>query len=421
MAEYSRPRVSGNSHGCILRSRPRAPEVVTPRCFNEGMDHDVHALKETIDRLADAGPLVPADAESIEVLHRQFNRLEAVVTEATASFDASGEWAPDGAVNATGWLTERCHLARRHARTFVKRGRALRHLPGFARAWCNGDISSAHVDTVAGARNEVTEAALERDEQLLCDQATTLAYADFVKAVDYWRQRADPEGTELEDEERKGRRDVYLEQSFGGMWLGQMTLDPISGAIVSDELSALEHTLFEADWAKAKEDLGREPTIADLPRTSGQRRCDALVEMATRSKAAPADGRRPAPLFTVLVDFPTLAGRVCELAQGTVLAPGALLPWLDEALIERAVFGPKNRVEVAETARLFTGATRRAIELRDRTCTHPYCDRSASACQVDHIIPYADDGPTTQENGRLLCGPHNRMRNQGNQRPPPDG
>jgi len=44
------------------------------------MDHDVQALEESIDRLVDAGPLVPADAESIVALYRQFNRLEAVVT-----------------------------------------------------------------------------------------------------------------------------------------------------------------------------------------------------------------------------------------------------------------------------------------------------------------------------------------------------
>ena len=334
------------------------------------------------------------------------------------TFEASGDWAPDGAATATGWLTERCRVARKQARTFVKRGRELRCLPEFARAWSRGDITSAHVDTMAGARNEVTEAALVRDEKVLCDQAATLAYAQFAKAVGYWKQFADPNGTEDEDEERKGRRDVYLEQSFGGLWLGQMTLDPVSGAIVSEELTRLEHELFEADWSEAKERLGKEPGLTDLARTSRQRRADALVEMASRSKAMPKEARRPAPLFSVLVDYPTLSGRVCELAQGTVLAPGALLPWLDEAIIERAVFGPKNRVEVSETARLFTGATRRAIELRDRECTHPYCDRPASACQGDHIVPYVDDGPTTQENGRILCGFHNRLRNQ---RPPPDG
>jgi hypothetical protein len=121
----------------------------------------------------------------------------------------------------------------------------------------------------------------------------------------------------------------------------------------------------------------------------------------------------------VLVDFPTAAGRICELADGSVVSPGSLVPWLDRAHLERAVVGPEGRVEVGVTTRLFTGATRRAIELRDRECTHPYCDRSPSECEADHIIPYSAGGPTTQANGRLLCGFHNRLRNQ--RPPPPDG
>ena len=90
------------------------------------------------------------------------------------------------------------------------------------------------------------------------------------------------------------------------MWLGQMTLDPISGSIVADELNRLEHDLFEADCAQAKERLGRTARIDELARTSGQRRADALVEMATRSRTAPAEGTRPAPLFSVLVGYETL-------------------------------------------------------------------------------------------------------------------
>jgi hypothetical protein len=141
--------------------------------------------------------------------------------------------------------------------------------------------------------------------------------------------------------------------------------------------------------------------------------------MATRSRTAPAAGTRPAPLFTVLVGYETMHGRMCELAGGSrmVLSPGSLLPWLDQAYIERAVFTPKNRVEVSETSRFFVGATRRALEIRDRECTDPYCHESVERCQADHIIEWSQNGPTTQENGRLLCGFHNRMRNQ---RPPPD-
>ncbi|HEY1466936.1 MAG TPA: DUF222 domain-containing protein [Acidimicrobiales bacterium] len=380
------------------------------------MDHDIQTLQEAIDRLADAGPLVPADPESIEALMRQRARLDAVVTEAAASFDASGDWAPDGAKTAAAWLGRRCRIPTGQARTLIRRGRVLSHLPAYARAWSSGAINAAHVDTVAAVRNPSTEEALARDEQVLCEQATTLSFDRYVKAVSYWHQFADPDGIETSHDKRVASRDVYLEQSFDDMWLGHMTMDPLSGAVVSDELGRLEHELFEAEWAKAKERLGREPTVSDLERTAGQRRCDALAEMAKRSRTAPANGRRPAPLISVLVDFPTLAGRICELANGTVLPPGALLPLLDEAFIERAVYRPDNRVEVSETARLFTGATRRAIELRDRECTHPYCDLPASACQADHIIPYAEVGPTTQENGRLLCGFHNRLRNP---RPPP--
>jgi hypothetical protein len=253
---------------------------------------------------------------------------------------------------------------------------------------------------------------------MLVDQARTLRFEPFTRALGYWRQLADPDGTEERAERQRTRRDVYLENSFSGMWLGQMTLDPISGAIVSGELERLEQALFEADWKDAHAALGREPTINDLARTPSQRRADALVEMATRSATAPPNGRRPAPLFSVLVGYETLHGRICELAEGIPIAPGSLLAFLDEAFIERAVFTPAGRVEVSATARLFSGSTRRAIELRDQRCTHPICDRPAGVCQVDHIIPYAMGGPTTQENGRLLCGFHNRLRNQ---RPPPDG
>ena len=374
------------------------------------------ALTEAIDGLVGTGPAIGEDPESIVALERQLARLEAFVTSAVKAFDTSDAWAPDGARNASSWLAARCRLSKAQARAQVRRGRALRHLPAAARAWSDGDLTGAHVDAIAAVRRDATEAALDRDEDMLVGHAATLTHLSFTRALAYWEQLADPDGTEVEAEALRARRDVHLSSTFGGMWLGQMTLDPISGAIVSGELERLEREAFETDWAEARARLGREPRPGELSRTSGQRRADALVEMATRSRTAPADGRRPAPLFSVLVGYETLKGRVCELGQGIVTSPGSLVPWLDEAYIERAVFTPCRRVEVSATARLFTGATRRAVELRDRECSHPYCDRQAMECEVDHVVPHAAGGPTTQENGRLLCGFHNRLRNQ---RPPP--
>ena len=146
---------------------------------------------------------------------------------------------------------------------------------------------------------------MARDEAMLVAQAQELGFEDFTRVLEYWKQLADPDGAEASDKERKAARNVFLESSLGGMWLGQMTLDPISGSIVAGELNRLEHVLFEADCAQAKERLGRTGRIDELARTSGQRRADALVEMATRSRTAPADGIRPAPLFSVFVGYET--------------------------------------------------------------------------------------------------------------------
>jgi len=239
-----------------------------------------------------------------------------------------------------------------------------------------------------------------------------------MRTLAYWEQFADPDGTEAAAERQRSRRDVIVSESIGGMWLGKITLDPVSGTIVHNELDRIERAMFEADWAEATERLGHVPTVADLRRTPADRRADALAEMAVRSASCPDGARRPRPLFSVLVDYPTLHGRLCQLARGTVVTPGSLVPWLEAADIERAVFTPGGRVEVGHTTRLFTGATRRAIELRDRECTHPYCDEPAERCQVDHILEYRNGGLTTQANGRMLCAFHNRLRNY--ERPPPD-
>ena len=377
---------------------------------------ELDVLTAALDQLGRSDPSAYADQESIQALQRQLARLEAFTTEATAAFDTAGNWVPDGARNATAWLTTRCRLPRSQARRQVRRGRDLRHLPECAGAWADGDITGSHVDAVASLRNEATEETLARDETMLVDQARSLRFDRFIRAAAYWRQLADPDSADEDAERRRARRDVYLVKSFAGTWLGAMTLDPISGSIVSAELERLEAELFEADWAEAREALGRKPNLLHLARTPGQRRADALVEMATRSMTCPQDGRRPAPLFTVMVGYETLHGRICQLADGSVLTPGSLLRWLDQADLERAVFAPGRRIEVGATARLFSGATRRAIEVRDRECTHPYCDVPSRSCQVDHVQPWAEGGPTTQENGRLLCPFHNRLRNQ---RPPP--
>ena len=386
---------------------------------------ELEDFDEALEALIASGPEHYGDGESMEKLHSLEARFASFMTEATSAFEAGEQWAAEGAKTAASWIASRCRVPRAAAKRRVRLGRNLRHLPAVAEAWREGSIGEDAAKAIASARRHRTTAAMTRDEEMLVDQAKDLGFEDFARALEYWKQLADPEGAEASDMERQASRDVFLEPSIGGMYLGQMTLDPISGSIVAGELNRLEHDLFEADCAQAKEHLGRPARIDELARTSGQRRADALVEMATRSRRAPAEGIRPAPLFSVLVGYETVHGRICELENGTVVHPCVLEAWMDSAYFERAIFALGNRIDVSVRSRFFTGGTRRAIELRDRMCTHPHCYEPAERCQVDHIETYAAGGLTTQDNGRLLCGFHNRLRNQREQkgdqrqRPPP--
>jgi hypothetical protein len=379
---------------------------------------EIEAIGHAIDELAGCDAFSVADADSVIELSHQRDRLDAVMTKVVAEFDAGGEWAQDGAKTASAWLWARCHLPKAESARLVRRGRALSHLPVAAEAFLAGEIGAAQFDALAKARTPLTEVALARDEPLLVGFAKELAFEPFVTRLAYWLQCADPDGADQSAMERRARRDVYLTHSVSGMFLGGITLDPISGSIVYDELVRLEKVLFEEDWAEAKERLGREPKIGELGRTPAQRRADALVEMATRSKEVPDDGRRAEPLVTILVGYETLYGRICQLANGTVIAPGSILEWLDGVSFERIVFAPGTRIECSTKSRIFKGATRRAVEVRDLQCVHAYCDRPAKECQIDHIVPWGKGGPTTQENGQVLCGFHNRLRNHG---PPESG
>ena len=142
--------------------------------------------------------------------------------------------------------------------------------------------------------------------------------------------------------------------------------------------------------------------------------------MANRSRTAHAGGVRPRPLITVLAGEATLA-RVCELANGQVIAPGQIVPLLADADLETIVFDGPRRVMSVSFKRTFVGALRRAIEVRDRTCQHPSgCDEPAARCDVDHVTPWVEGGETSQDNGRLGCWYHNRIERFRSADPPAD-
>jgi hypothetical protein len=354
--------------------------------------------------------------EAVVELHRLCSMLEAAEARMLSRWEASQEWQATGARTAGASLAFRTRMPAQDAHRRLRHARAMRGLPKVAAAWEAGEISRAHVQTLLHVRNPRTRAAFEDSQDGLLALARGETFLEFHRACETWLELADEDGAERRDEEGLAARKLHHSQSLGGLWYGKYTADPISGEIIETTLRQIEEELYRADRAEAKERLGRDPLVFELGRTPEQRRLDALVEMAIRARTAPKDGRRPAPLFTVVVGYDRL-GQVVELWNRRNLSPAAAARWLTDADIERIVFDGKGRaLDVGPQRRFFRGALRRAIEVRDRRCFHPTCDDAPRWPQIDHEAEASKGGETTQENGRLGCDFHNNQRNRA-----PDG
>ncbi|MHA7294002.1 HNH endonuclease signature motif containing protein [Arthrobacter sp. HLT1-21] len=56
---------------------------------------------------------------------------------------------------------------------------------------------------------------------------------------------------------------------------------------------------------------------------------------------------------------------------------------------------------------------RTTILVRDKTCRHPGCNRSAPACDIDHTIPWHQGGTTSYDNLAALCRRHHMLKTEG--------
>ncbi|HVE63219.1 MAG TPA: HNH endonuclease signature motif containing protein [Mycobacteriales bacterium] len=107
------------------------------------------------------------------------------------------------------------------------------------------------------------------------------------------------------------------------------------------------------------------------------------------------DGR---PLRRVLVDH---AGRVVDVSD-CAWPPGRLDEMLAAPITAQALDSQPGTYTPS-------AALGRYIDVRDRTCTAPWCTRPACAGQHDHLTDYARGGPTTRENLQAACDRDNQI------------
>ncbi|OSC39862.1 HNH endonuclease signature motif containing protein [Mycobacterium decipiens] len=316
-------------------------------------------------------------------------------------------WAIDGQANVVAEISAALRISRGRAGAQLRYGIALRErLPKVAEVFGRGAIDYPMMVALVARSDIVDGEVIAKLDAVFAKHAPNwmrMSGPKLTERIDMWVEKFDPEGVR---EPRAPREDRFLEigptsAGMAGIW----------GQLEMTEGAALDRRLDELAGA----------VCGDDPRTTVQRRADALVALAggqsrlacgCGAKDCPASGAVHQPLaqvvIHVLAEQATVAG--ASRAPGYLPGLGPVPAPLVRKLAESAKCTPvRIPPPVAEPGYRPSAALAEFIRWRDLTCRFPGCDQPAAVCHIDHTIPYPA-GPTHPSNLKLYCPPHHLIK-----------
>ncbi len=375
--------------------------------------------------------------EVIDDLMAARNQLDAALVQAARAFETAREHQALGYRSVGAYLQHRHHLPRHHAERLARLGRVIGRFPHFEAALEAGTITLDHLDTLARAHTEADHAAWAEAEPLLARAAAEGQHRDFAHHVTSFADQLHPRDADDRFDRQLADRALHKATTLHGAGWLEAALDPFSYEVVSAELDRIERRLFREEWAALEEQLGRTPTTADLTRTPAQRRHDALVEMAHRSRTLTGRHLTSRPCVTIHTDLATLTAAaarrlrlpgvddpepgtgLCELDDGTPIAPAAALHASFVGELRRIVFDDDHDeiLHYGRSRRLYSDPQADATRAKYRRCCF-LGGCSSTHTETDHVVEWQDGGTTDITNARRVDDHHNRWKRRTRQDPP---
>jgi len=275
--------------------------------------------------------------------------------------------------------------------------------PTVAAAQAAGEIAAAHARVVARTVESLpAEVRAQHDrsvEALLVDKAKqfdpdTLSRVVARRVLD----TLDPDGTLQTVEERHTRRghDIHVRPDGSSHVEGDLTA----------ECTELLLTL--------RDSLGRPASTSDAPdtRTHRQRCHDALLTglaRLVRSEWLPdIAGVKATIVLTMSAEDYAAGTGYATTGHGRRIPVQEAKRWAtaDHDLIAVLLNRTKRIEAYSDRHRIFNRNQRLALWARDRGCTFPGCSAPPGWTEVHHVIEAQAGGPTSTDNGVLLCDWH---------------
>ena len=319
--------------------------------------------------------------------------LSALQTRCATEIEALG----DGGANSKVVLREAGRMSTRAANTIAKTAAGLAEMPKLAESLADGAITVEHAAVAVAAAAKTSADQVEDELSRLAETSSVDAFAEQSRR---WLNRNQPDdGAELYQQQRRNRLfKHWLNEDGMGVLLAE--LDPTSYQQVVKAINVE----YDRLW---RDDGGRDGTPDDV-RTRPQRLADAFVALLTNpQRRGPGSTRMQliavADIERLRADNPT---GVAEIVGGEALPQTVLERLMCTAAVTGVVFdGEGQPIWVGRTHRHATEAQVKAIIARDRHCRGTGCAAGPERCEIHHIVPWEEGGPTDIDSMCLAC-PH---------------
>jgi hypothetical protein len=128
-----------------------------------------------------------------------------------------------------------------------------------------------------------------------------------------------------------------------------------------------------------------------------------MVEVFLAAHGLAATGPARTPLSPASVA--RLRAALLTMAADALSGPGGLAAWLRHSALAGGPGGTASLpldvplpLDTGETESTIPAHLRRAVTTRHPSCAFPGCEQPASVCQVHHLIPRSEGGPTALHN-----------------------
>ena len=290
-------------------------------------------------------------------------------------------------------------------------------LPGAHELQLRGEITTYHSRSLAEATMPLDDAVAAKVEEAVLVTAADQTLSGFRRSLKRNLLKHAPQTAEEAHEKGLAERRVVRTPSEAGMSGIWMLLPDAGATVVMTAIDALARRV-----------------TSDDPRTSDQRRADAVIQMALDTLHGSSSGDLPRehgmrPTIQVSVALSTLLG--LDEQPGELAGSGPIPASVARRLAadptgtwRRLVTDPMGRlIDYGRSTYRPPKDLADHIIARDRTCRFPHCPRPACRCDLEHKVPWERGGETNEANLNALCCRHHHCKHQAGWTPErlPDG